>query len=226
MVRCTMHTHTAKPVEKSNGTSEGSFQIPHGQPFEDAGAHTLHFEVQFFKYNAAPQYLVKYDPQQWSCTCPDFRRHTGVMCKHCTACHHSLSPMQRAGGNYPLFLQLHIRPISPEQYEQMRMTPIGRPLPPTAYHCRLLVRFPGDTVGFVEYSRDKWHCWTCGGPDGVALLNKHMCKHVACFVKSWSDPTYTRLWTRERNPRQFERERKLQRKRLEAHWQRFRNIEQ
>ena len=40
------------------------------------GTEPRWFETDYFKYGAAPQYLVKYwleaNSPHWSCTCPDF----------------------------------------------------------------------------------------------------------------------------------------------------------
>lgn len=178
------------------GTTEGCFDIPRGGPMVALDNETLYFEVQFFKYNAAPQYYVKYESgPMWTCTCPYRRYHPGVMCKHCVACVHLKQGVTLPGGNYESFLDFHIRELDAIAFERIRATRVGGILPEEDENKCFKVQYASDQPGYIEY-RDQWFCWTCGGANGFQHLKGRMCKHIACYEKSFTDNSY-RQWVTE-----------------------------
>lgn len=207
-------------VRSGRGTTEACFRIPRGEDFVSVGRRPLYFEIQFFKWAAAPQYYVTYlydSRPEWTCTCPDFRfrRHGDRrMCKHIQACVHLLQGRQLPGGNYAEFLRWHIRRINQEAWQRYMSTPIGQPLPIIAIPTRMRVQYPNDTPGYIDYDGRQWACRTCGGPDGRRFLKQRQCKHIACYTANlpYCHPMVPTLYTRA-----WQRQRRLRR----AAWQRF-----
>ena len=200
------------------GTTEGCFEISRGGPMVPLGDETLYFEVQFFKYNAAPQYYVKYAPNEpmWNCTCPYRLYHPGVMCKHCTTCVHLKQGVDLPGGNYASFLDFHVREMDAISFERILATPVGQPLPQEDENKCLKVQYDSDQPGDVEY-RERWCCWTCGGANGFKHLKGRMCKHIACYEKSFTDNSYVQCVTEMEDHAAFRQECDSQR----HVWQRF-----
>ena len=213
------HRPTDCPMRASGeGTTEGCFYIPRGGPLIPVGVDTLYFEVQFFKYNASPQYYVKYEHgPTWVCTCPYRVYHPQVMCKHCTACVHLKQGVRLPGGNYEGFLNWHIREMDADSFERIGATRVGLPLPQETDNKCWKVQYDDDEeAGYIEY-RNRWHCWTCGGANGHKHLKGRMCKHIACYEKSLTDASYQQWVTEVEDEATFRQERANQ---IRV-WQRF-----
>lgn len=146
------------------------------------------FETDYFKYGAAPQYLVQYwfeaNVARWSCTCPDFvyrRSANGTMCKHCEGA--ALLIRQPS-----TFVLKHVSEISQGMYNLIDATPLGQPLPLFGQRVTAKVFISGEP-GYVSFT-NRWRCYTCGGTDGSTFLKGKQCKHIACYVHSLSDASY------------------------------------
>jgi len=198
---------------------QGDASIERGHPFVRLEDDDQHFEAEFFKYAAAPQYLVKYwlkdNQPQWHCTCPDFiyrRMVSQTMCKHCQGA--AMSVMAPTP-----FVNAHITPITPEEYTQLMATPIGHPLPLVGRTVRMRVEITGEP-GYVAYTNRKWRCYTCGGPSGIKYLKGKQCKHIACYTHSLEDDTYEQYITVMATG-SFRGARNRQTIDRKANWQRF-----
>ena len=181
-------------LRSNRPTPQGDDSIERGHPFVRLEGGDRYFEAEFFKYAAAPQYLVKYcledNQPQWHCTCPDFiyrRMVSQTMCKHCQGA--AMSVMAPTP-----FVNAHITPITPEEYTQLMATPIGHPLPLVGRTVRMRVEITGEP-GYVAYTNRKWRCYTCGGPSGIHYLKGKQCKHIACYTHSLEDDTYEQYIT-------------------------------
>jgi len=198
---------------------QGDASIERGHTFVRIDDNDRYFEAEFFKYAAAPQYLVKYcledNQPQWHCTCPDFiyrRMVSQTMCKHCQGA--AMSVMAPTP-----FVNAHITPITPEEYTQLMATPIGHPLPLVGRTVRMRVEITGEP-GYVAYTNRKWRCYTCGGPSGVKYLKGKQCKHIACYTHSLEDDTYEQYITVMATG-SFRGARNRQTIDRKANWQRF-----
>ena len=225
---CLQHGHQrphCPTILSGHGTNEGCFQIPRGVAFKNVGTDPFYFEIEFFKYAAAPQYYVRYwhdGRPNWSCTCPDFRIRRQAdrrMCKHIQACVHHIENVHLAGGHYAGFLTWHIKPMNRNLWQRIVATPVGQPLPVVGRNIRLRVQYPGDTPGYIEYTRrGGWKCRTCGGRDGRRLLKHKQCKHIACW--SMQAEPYESYCMRL-GPVMFRNEWNIQHTNRQAAWQRF-----
>jgi len=170
----------------------GDLSLVGGKRCTYLGPEPRWFETDYFKYGAAPQYLVKYwfegPSPHWSCTCPDFvyrRSANGTMCKHCEG-----AALLVRGATRFVFKHVHL--ISKPMYNIIDATPLGRHLPLFGQLVRVRVTISGEP-GYVSCTRNRWRCYTCGGPDGSKFLKGKQCKHIACYVKSLSDASYTQF---------------------------------
>lgn len=162
------------------------------------GSQPKFFETDYFKYGAAPQYLLRYwvesGQPHWHCTCPDFiyRRYgTGTMCKHCMgAAKLVLEPIR--------FVQVHIREISEQIYLKMIQLTIGQFLPMFGQPVCVRVNISGQP-GYIRFI-SRWRCYTCGGPNGSRFLKDKQCKHIACYLKSLDTPDYGQYCTTMARP--------------------------
>ena len=179
-------------------TPRGDPNIKRGIPFTRLrNIDEMFFETEFFKYNAAPQYLIHYwienRSPKWSCTCPDFihrEASQNKMCKHCQGAAMLVRPRTTP------FVTKHVRVISEEVYNEMLATPIGEPLPilPMGGSTRRLrITIGNSEPGYIAYlaGRSIFVCYTCGGPSGSHYLKGRQCKHIACYSKSLVDDNYT-----------------------------------
>jgi len=183
------------------------------------GSQSKFFETDYFKYGAAPQYLLRYwvesGQPHWHCTCPDFiyrRFGTGTMCKHCMgAAKLVIEPIP--------FVQRHIREISEEIYNKMIRMSIGQYLPIFGNPVNVRVDISGQS-GYIGFIRHRWRCYTCGGPNGYRFLKYKQCKHIACYLKSLDTPDYEQYCTTMTRPAFLEAVRQ-QRNAGQTHWHRF-----
>lgn len=198
---------------------QGDPSIARGRKFTRLGRDEICFETEFFKYAAAPQYLIKYWVQdnqpQWYCTCPDFihrRLPTRTMCKHCQGA----SMLIREPTP---FVNAHISQISSDEYDEMIVMPIGQPIPILGRNTRMRVQMTGEP-GYVAFTNRKWRCYTCGGPSGTEYLKGKQCKHIACYTHSQENDSYAQYIT-NMNTRAFRSARNRQVNERRAIWQRF-----
>ena len=190
-----------------------------GLSYVQIGSQPKFFETDYFKYGAAPQYLLRYwfesGQPHWHCTCPDFRYRrfgTGTMWKHCMgAAKLVLEPIP--------FVQRHIREISEQIYLKMIQLPIGQFLPifGQPVYVRVNISGPPGYIGFIGL---RWRCYTCGGPNGYRFLKYKQCKHIACYLKSLESPDYQQYCTIMTRPL-FLAAKRQQRNAGQTHWHRF-----
>jgi len=206
-------------LRRSNRAVVGDPSIIRGLPFTRLGNVPLFFETEFFKYAAAPQYLIRYhlvnNSPVWTCTCPDFRYRraaTATMCKHCQGS----SLLVRAPTP---FVTAHISPISLQSYDLLRPTPIGAALSVFGPGGKIRVDVTGDS-GYIAFTRGQWKCYTCGGRDGRTYLKGRQCKHIACYSESLVDDNYEQYCTVLTN-QAFSRDMRQQRRQGRTAWQRF-----
>ena len=148
----------------SRSAPNGAPQMKKGGPFTRIkDKDVLYFETEFFKYAAAPQYLIRYwlenNSPKWSCTCPDFvhrRRTTNTMCKHCSGAAILVRPSPTP------FVLTHLHTIPEDSYNLMLATPIGQPLTIFGQSIRIRVEISGPP-GYIAFANRKWRCYTCGG---------------------------------------------------------------
>ena len=196
----------------------GAPEIQRGNRFTRVGREKMFFEAEFFKYAAAPQYLIRYwlenNSPKWSCSCPDFlfrRRTSETLCKHCQAAAHM------ARGELTPFINAHMRIIPEGEYNVLNSLPIGAPLPLFGQGRWKIDISP--EPGYISWNR-QWKCYTCGGPSGNVYLKHKQCKHVACYSQSLVDNMYTQFCTPvARIP--FNNAVTVQRNAGRAAWQRF-----
>jgi len=198
----------------------GDPTIPRGLPMAFIGPDELYCEVHYFKYGAAPVYLVRYMVEntapRWSCTCPDFiyrRAASGKMCKHCQGCviFKTLMPT--------VFVQNHINQITQDNYNKMRVTPIGEPLSVFGQQVYIRVEICGEP-GYIGYIANVWRCYTCGGSRGIRFLKGKQCKHIACYSYSLIHNDYEQYCHNMEQTR-FVTACNRQRRSGRTHWQRF-----
>jgi predicted nucleic acid-binding Zn finger protein len=178
-------------------TPRGNPKIKRGTPFTKLkNINEMFFETEFFKYNAAPQYLIRYwlenRSPKWSCTCPDFvfrQAPQHKMCKHCHGAAMLTRPRPTA------FVIRHVKQLTEDMYNKMLAMPIGEPLPilprglPTK---RMRITIGNSEPGYIAYigSTSTFVCYTCGGAAGSHHLKGRQCKHIACYSKSLVDDDY------------------------------------
>ena len=203
----------------SNHLVLGDPSIVRGLPFTRLGNSPLFFETEFFKYAAAPQYLVRYslvhNSPVWNCTCPDFRYRraaNSTMCKHCQGS----AILIRAPTP---FVTRHVSPITHQSYDLLHQLPIGEPLAVFGPGTKLRVDVTGEP-GYISFTRGRWKCFTCGGRDGRTYLKGRQCKHIACYSESLVDDDYEQYCTVLVN-RVFSRAMRRQRRQGRTAWQRF-----
>ena len=203
----------------SNHLVLGDPSIVRGLPFTRLGNSPLFFETEFFKYAAAPQYLVRYslvhNSPVWNCTCPDFRYRraaNSTMCKHCQGS----AILIRAPTP---FVTRHVSPITHQSYDLLHQLPIGEPLAVFGPGTKLRVDVTGEP-GYISFTRGQWKCYTCGGRDGRTYLKDRQCKHIACYSESLVDDDYEQYCTVLVN-RVFSRAMRRQRRQGRTAWQRF-----
>ena len=197
----------------------GDPSIARGLPFTRLGNNPLFFETEFFKYAAAPQYIIKYrlvhNSPVWHCTCPDFRyrrARNSTMCKHCQGS----AILIRAPTP---FVTAHVSQITQQLYDLLYRLPIGSPLPVFGPDTKIRVDLTGES-GYIAFTRGRWKCYTCGGRDGRTYLKGRQCKHIACYSESLIDADYEQYCT-VLNNRVFSRDMRRQRRQGETAWQRF-----
>jgi predicted nucleic acid-binding Zn finger protein len=166
----------------------GAPDIRRGARFTRIGRDKLFFEAEFFKYAAAPQYLIRYwlqnNSPKWACSCPDFlfrRRGSETLCKHCQAAAHL------SRGEITPFINAHMCIISENEYNLLAGIPIGAPLPLFG-RGRFRIDISPEP-GYISWNRE-WKCYTCGGPSGNVYIKNKQCKHIACYSQSLIDNRY------------------------------------
>jgi len=197
----------------------GSPLLHGGLPCVQIGRQPKFFETDYFKYGAAPQYLLRYwvelNKPHWNCTCPDFvyrRSGTGTMCKHC------MGAAKLVQTPIP-FVQRHIREISEEIYNKMIRMSIGQYLPIFGQPIYVRVQISGQP-GYIGFIRHRWRCYTCGGPDGSRFLKGKQCKHIACHLSLLESDDYDQYCVTMYRSTFFEAVR-IQRNAGQTHWHRF-----
>lgn len=191
-----------------------------GRSFTRLDHITRCFETDYFKYGAAPQYLVRYrlegNSPVWSCTCPDFfyrREAASEMCKHCEGA----ALLVRGPTD---FVTKHVHSIGQNVYDLIAATPLGAPLPLFGQLIRVRVKYPNSVPGFISYTMGEWRCYTCGGRNGSRFLKGNQCKHIACYVQSLNNPFYDQFCA-VLDARRFMSLRNRQFRGGTSHWQRF-----
>jgi len=101
-------------------------------------------------------------------------------------------------------------------FEIIRATRVGGVLPQESENKCLKIQYEYDEPGYIEY-RGRWFCWTCGGANGFKHLKGRMCKHIACYEKSFTDDSYEQWVTEIEDHAAFRQECDGQR----HVWQRF-----
>jgi hypothetical protein len=211
---------TRRVIYRHHPGARGDPSLVGGRNFTRLGNETKWFETDYFKYGAAPQYLLRYslksNSPKWSCTCPDFvyrRAQHDLMCKHCEGA----ALLVR---NPSEFVLRHVREIDQETYNFILATPLGQPLPLFGHVVRVRVNVPAAEPGFISYTHNRWHCYTCGGPNGSIYLKGKQCKHIACYIHSLTDDNYQQ-YSIQMEYGAFRGARNRQRRDVLTHWQRF-----